>query len=145
MVQLTDIISPHVDATGGPLSALRAIVEENGYIDDEARAAVAHAFNLSQAEVRGIVSFYHDLRTTPPPRKLIRICRAEACQAVGARQIQAAFETHLGISIGNATPDNEFGLEPVYCLGLCANGPALTINGKLVVHATEGNIEELLR
>jgi len=145
MASLTAMIDPHVEKTGGLLYALRAIVAARGYVDDEARVAVAEAFNLSLAEVRGIVSFYHDLRTTPPPRKRIRICRAEACQAVGARKLQAALEVRLGITVGNATPDNAVGLESVYCLGLCANGPALMIDEKLIAEANEADIDEMLR
>ena len=114
------IIEPHRNQTGGTISALRALVLANGYIRDVDQKAVAELFNISQAEVRGIVSFYADLRTDPPANKIIQVCQAEACQASGCRSLTATLENRLNIAMGESTPDNEFALENVYCLGpLC--------------------------
>lgn len=94
------LITPFVDEIGGPLTALRSIVIQHGYIDAEASACVADVFNLSHAEVRGIVSFYTDLRTTPPPRHTIRICQAEACQSVGSRELTRRLTSRFGVELG---------------------------------------------
>ena len=103
----------------------------HGYIDDEAQKIVADVFNISQAEVRGIVSFYEDLRTKPPAENTIRICQAEACQANGSRELTKSMESHLGIRLGQISADKKIALEPVYCLGHCALGPAAEVNGTI--------------
>ena len=139
MDEFTDvrhIAERHTGRIGGPITALREIVETCGRIQRADMEIVAHAFNLSVAEVRGIVSFYSDLRTEPRGRKHIRICQAEACQAVGARALTAAVTDRLGIDLGETVADGSVSLEAVYCLGLCANGPNATVNGNPVVRAT---------
>lgn len=133
--ELLSLVTPFVDRIGGPLSALRAIVTRRGYIDTEAAEAVAEVFNLSRAEVRGIISFYADLRTTPAARHTIQICQAEACQSVGARELTRRLTARFGIELGDATGDGQVAIEPVYCLGLCANGPAMRIDGRLIVRS----------
>ena len=134
--EVRDIAERFAGLIGGPITALRKIVEAFGHIEPAHVAAVADVFNLSVAEVRGIVSFYSDLRTVPPGRRHIRICQAEACQAVGARTLTAAVTDHLGIGLGETAADGSVSLEAVYCLGLCASGPSATMNGKPVVGAT---------
>ena len=129
ILRIRNLIEQFKDATGGSISALRAIVDEKGYIDKQAQALVADVFNISQAEVRGIVSFYEDLRTTPPAEKTVRICQAEACQAAGSRDLTESLESHLGIKLGEISGDNEIALEPVYCLGHCALGPTAEVDG----------------
>ncbi len=134
-LDLLNLVTPFVDRIGGLLSALRAIVAQCGFIDTEALEAVAEVFNLSRAEVRGIVSFYSDLRVTPPARHTIQICQAEACQAVGARELTRRLTARFGIELGNSTGDGRVAIEPVYCLGLCANGPAMRIDDRLIVRS----------
>ena len=131
-----DIAERFTGRIGGPITALRKIVEARGHIEPAHMATVADVFNLSAAEVRGIVSFYSDLRTEPPGRRHIRICQAEACQAVGARELTAAIADRLGIRLGETAADGSVSLEAVYCLGLCTNGPNATVNGAPVVGAT---------
>ena len=131
-----DIAERFTGLIGGPITALRKIVEACGHIEAAHMATVADVFNLSVAEVRGIVSFYSDLRTEPPGRRHIRICQAEACQAVGARELTVATTGKLGIGLGETAADGSVSLEAVYCLGLCTNGPNATVNGEPVVGAT---------
>ena len=121
---------------GGPISALREIVARFGCVGQIHMEAVADVFNLSRAEVRGIVSFYEDLRTEPAASKRIRICQAEACQAVGARDLTAATEQRLGIALGETASDGSVSLHAVHCLGLCASGPSATVDDRAVVRAT---------
>lgn len=127
--------------TGGAISALRAAVAEDGYITDETQAMVADVFNISRAEVRGIVSFYEDLRTSPPAEKIIRVCQAEACQASGCRQLTADLETKLGISLGESSAGNAVAIEAVYCLGHCTQGPCAQVDDDIY---TEADAEALI-
>jgi formate dehydrogenase subunit gamma len=138
------LIAPHVAATGGLIVALRALLERDRYIAGKYLPVVADAFNLSLAEVRGVVSFYADFRTTPPGRHVVRICQAEACQAVGGRALTQAVVARLGVALGATRDDGEVTLEPVYCLGLCACAPALMLNDALVGRADLADLDRLL-
>jgi formate dehydrogenase subunit gamma len=140
---LRQLIAPHAHAIGGPLTALRALQEQVGWIDADSLAAVADVFNLSRAEVRGLAAFYPDFRTRPPARHLIRVCQAEACQAVGGRELTRAISARLGADLGGTSPDGEVELGAVYCLGLCARGPAMVVDGELVVGA-DATVERIL-
>jgi formate dehydrogenase subunit gamma len=132
---LRRLIAPHTQEIGGPVTALRAIQTARGCIDADAIATVADVFNLSRAEVRGLVDFYADFRTSPPATHVVQVCQAEACQAVGARELTASLADRLGVALGGTTSDHSVGLEAVYCLGLCARAPAMAVDGELVVEA----------
>lgn len=136
-----DICKRWVGRTGAPIGALREVVATLGHITPSHMEAAAHVFNLSVAEVRGIVSFYADLRTQPQGRRHIRLCQAEACQAVGARELTAAAQRRLGIALGETAADGSVSLEAVYCLGLCAAGPSAMVDGRPIARAT---VEALL-
>lgn len=118
---------------GAPITALRKILRTYGHIEDEHVRVVADVFNLSLADVRGIVSFYSDLRTKPTGRKHIRICQAEACQSVGARELTRDTAEALGIELGETSQDGSRSLEAVYCLGLCASGPSAMVDDHILV------------
>mgnify|MGYP001826807212 CR=1 FL=1 len=133
--RLRALIAHLVDETGGPVTALRAIQADRGWIESDAIDVVAEVFNLSRAEVRGLVAFYADFRTTPPAAHTVAVCQAEACQAVGSRVLTKTLEERLGAKLGRTSEDRVVGLEPVYCLGLCPRGPALMVDGSLVVDA----------
>ncbi len=124
-----------VDEIGGPVTALRVIQDDRGWIEPEAIDVVADVFNLGRAEVRGLVEFYADFRTLPPADHVVSVCQAEACQAAGSRRLTRMLEERLGTEMGRASADRAVELEAVYCLGLCARAPALTIDGRLVVDA----------
>ena len=128
-----DIARRHVDRVGGVLRALREIVVQRGYVCRPDEHIVADVFNLSHAEVRGIVSFYHDLKTKPQPPVQVRVCQAEACQSVGARQLTTRVEAHLGVKLGEA--NDTVALDAVYCLGLCAQAPSMIVNGRPLARA----------
>lgn len=117
----------------GPLlPLLHELQEEFGFVDPAAVPLIAHALNLSRAEVHGVISFYHDFRTEPPARHVVKLCRAESCQSRGAAAIEAELVRHLGVAMGNARKDGQVALEPVYCLGLCAIGPNAMVDGRPV-------------
>lgn len=133
--ELRRLIARHANEIGGPITALRTVQTQLGWIDADALEMVADVFNLSRAEVRGLVDFYSDFRTDPPAAHVVTVCQAEACQAVGARALTKTFADRLGIGLGGKTSDRRIGLEAVYCLGLCARAPAMTVDGQLVVEA----------
>lgn len=139
-----NLIEQFREQTGGTISALRAVVDASGFIDNDAQDIVADVFNISRAEVRGIVSFYSDLRTTPPAEKLIRICHGEACQASGCRGLTSGLEDHLQIGLGETSADNKIALEHVFCLGHCARGPTAEVDGRLQVEIDPGNLDALI-
>lgn len=113
---------------GAMLPILHAIQDEIGYIPDKAVSQIAESLLQTRAEVHGVISFYHHFRTTPPGKHTIEICRAEACQAMGCRQLEQHAKTRLGIDYHQTTADRRFSLEPVYCLGNCATAPSVRID-----------------
>lgn len=115
---------------------LHGFVSRYGHIGDEAVRQVADELNLSRAEVHGVVSFYHDFRSTPPGRRVVKICQAEACQAMGSRDLTAHAERKLGISLNTTSDDGAVTLEPVYCLGNCACSPAIMVD-----HDVHGRVD----
>lgn len=131
----------HLGRVGGVLQALREVVIEQGFVSEDDQRVVADVFNISRADVRGIVSFYEDLKTHPPAALRVRICQAEACQAVGGRKFTRAVEERFGLKTGDM--DERVGIEPVYCLGLCAQGPAFTVNDQVYVRANELNLDAI--
>src|SRR5947209_17499617 len=119
-----EIIAEHAGLEGATLVILHALQEAFGYVPEPAIPMVASALNLSRAEGPGVFTFYHDFRREPAGRHLLKLCRAEACQAAGGDALAARAEAKLGITIGNTTADRLTTLEPIYCLGLCATAPS---------------------
>lgn len=118
------IIEQHRGLEGPLLPILHGLQGAFGYIPPEAQPLVAEALNLSRAEVHGVVSFYHDFRTEKPAALVVRLCRAEACQAADGAQAAAALLDALHLTWGETATDRSVVVEPVYCLGLCAAAPA---------------------
>jgi formate dehydrogenase subunit gamma len=144
-VQVVDALVARLAARPGPLlPLLHAVQDELGYIPREAVARIALALNLSRAEVHGVVSFYHYFRQHAPGRHVLRLCRAEACQAMGCELTEAHARRQLGIDYEGTTADGQFTLEAAYCLGNCAAGPSLMINDKLHGRVTPQRLEALL-
>lgn len=122
----------------GPLlPILHAIQDAFGFIPEETKPIIAHELNLSRAEVHGVVSFYHDFRSHPAGRHVLKICRAEACQSMGGEKLAETLLTRLGLDWHGTTSDNALTVEPVYCLGLCAMAPAGMLNGEPVARLDE--------
>jgi formate dehydrogenase subunit gamma len=126
------IIAAHGTMEGATLPILHALQAEFGFIPEAAVPLVATALNLSRAEVHGIVTFYHDFRRAPPGRHVLKLCRAEACQAMGADALAAEMRALLHVAWGETSADGSVTLEPVFCLGLCACAPAAMLDGKVV-------------
>jgi formate dehydrogenase subunit gamma len=129
----------------GPLiEVLHAVQAALGYVPAEAVPVVAEALNLSRAEVHGVVTFYHFFRETPPGKHTVHICRAEACQSMGANALVAHAKKRLGVDFHETTRDGVFSLEPVFCLGNCALSPAAMIDGQLYGRVTPERFDQLV-
>ena len=139
-----EIIAEHAHLEGATLVILHALQEAFGCVPEPAIQLVAAALNLSRAEVHGVFTFYHDFRRKPAGRHVLKLCRAEACQAAGGDALAARAETKLGIAIGNTTPDDRVTLEPIYCLGLCATAPSAMLDGRVVGRLDEACIDALV-
>jgi formate dehydrogenase subunit gamma len=127
--QAQAIVAAHAGRPGPLLETLHALQSSFGYLDDRAVPLVATGLNLSRAEVHGVITFYSDFRRTPPPVLEVRICRGEACQAVGAEALVAAAQERLGVKLGE--PGDSLEVQQVFCLGNCALGPSGVVGGQL--------------
>jgi formate dehydrogenase subunit gamma len=142
--RVAEILRVHDGLEGPLLPILHAVQAAFGHIPRDAVPVIADGLNLSRAEVHGVVSFYHDFRTAPAGRHVIRLCRAEACQAMGADRIAAHAQAELGIDWHETTPDGAVTLEPVFCLGLCACAPAALVDGRVVGRVDEARLDGLI-
>ena len=138
------IARANADRPGALLPMLHALQSEFGYVDREAVSVIAEVLNISRAEVVGTISFYHDFREAPPGRHVLRMCRAEACQAMGAEALIAHAEAWLGARLGETTADRRITLDAVYCLGNCALSPAVMLDGELHGRVTAPRLERLV-
>lgn len=147
-VSLEEIVDGVVEKNSRRIGALLPILHEVqdtlGYIPPDAVPMIAHALNLSRAEVHGVISFYHDFRTEPPGEHIVHLCRAEACQAMGSRELERHALERLGVTYGETTPDGLFSLEPVYCLGNCACAPSIRINDEIHARVSPARFDELI-
>ena len=133
------------ERTGALLPVLHAVQDALGWVPPAAIALVARELNLSRAEVHGVASFYHHFRSTPPGRHVVRLCRAEACQARGARALETHAKQVLGVDFGATSCDGAVTLEAVYCLGNCACGPSLLVDhDDLHANVTPARFDALL-
>ena len=140
---LREVVAAWAGQPGGLLPALREAQLHLGFVPADALDGFAEGFNVSRAEVHGVLSFYHDFRTRPPAAQTIRLCRAEACQAVGSEAIATALEAACGTRFGDDDA-TAVGLETVYCFGNCAVGPTAEVNGKLLAAVDAARILQLV-
>lgn len=137
-------VKANKDRPGALLPILHGIQQAIGYVPDDAVPMIAEELNLSRAEVHGVVSFYHEFRTQPPGRHVLKICEAESCQSLGAEELVRHACTQLGITVHQTSNDGAVTLEPVYCLGNCALSPALMVDGEVHGRVTPEKLDGLL-
>lgn len=129
----------------GPLlPILHGIQDEFGYVPRESLPVIAEALNISNAEVHGVATFYHDYRTHPAGRHVLKLCQAEACQSMGSDAIAAQVKQRLGIGFHETAKDGSVTLEPVYCLGLCACAPSAMLDGDVIGRLDADAIDEIV-
>jgi formate dehydrogenase subunit gamma len=126
-----EIVAELKSLEGPLLPILHALQHDYGYVPEASLPLIARELNLSRAEVHGVVTFYHEFRSHPPGRHTIRICRAEACQSMGGRELAEHACKELDLDWNGTTPDGKVTLEPVYCLGLCSIAPSAQVDGEL--------------
>jgi formate dehydrogenase subunit gamma len=137
-------VAAHRGERGALLPVLHDVVAEFGHIPSAAVRAIAEELNLSRAEVHGVVSFYKDLRTEPPGRCVVQVCRGEACQSVGAERLVAEASERLGVALEATRADGAVSLEEVFCLGNCALGPSGMVDGRLYGRLTADRLCSLV-
>ncbi len=143
-LHLQSVVDAHASLPGALLPMLHAIQDEFGHVPDQAVPVIARSLNLSRAEVHGVITFYHHFRSHAPGRHVVQVCRAEACQAVGAVALEAHAKKCLGIDFHETTADGAVTLEAVYCLGNCAVGPSLRIDDDIVGRVTPEGFDEII-
>ena len=140
-------IADNIDKKGPLLPILHQVQGELKHVPSECVPMIAKALNLSRAEVHGVISFYHTFTASPQGKYVIEVCRAESCQAMGGRTLEAKFQEALGISFGETTGDGMFSLEPVFCLGNCACSPSIRVGedvyGRVTADKASALINEL--
>lgn len=141
---IDDIIDQGKDLPGALLPILHEIQHSAGYIPAEIVPTIATALNLSRAEVHGVISFYHHFHSEAMGQHTVQLCRAEACQAVGARELEQHATTSLATELGNTSADGKLSLEPVYCLGNCACGPSVQIGDEVHARVTPERFDVLM-
>jgi formate dehydrogenase subunit gamma len=127
-----EIVTRHSRRNGALLPVLHDIQESFGYVPADAVPIIAEILNISRAEIHGTISFYHDFRQQPVARPVVKLCRAEACQARGVERIAPLLES-----------DGRIEVEAVYCLGLCASGPAAMIGERVFARLDDSTIARL--
>lgn len=139
------IINDYKTLEGGLIECLHAVQKYFGFVPKETINIIADTFNISRAEVHGVISYYHDFKTKPNGRRTVRVCQAEACQAMGSRDLSAYIKEKLGIDFGQSDKDGEYTLEAVYCFGNCALSPNIEIDGQLHCRVQAQQFDELLK
>lgn len=142
---IRSICAGHNNKPDALLEILHETQAEFGYLTDDALRTIAHALNISRAEIHGVVTFYHDYRRAPPAAHSIKLCRAEACQAVGSEALAAYAEGKFSIRTGECSDDGRVTIEAVYCLGNCALGPSAMIDGSLYGRVSNDRFDELCK
>lgn len=142
--QILSLIAEHRDQPGGLMPLLHAVQDALGHVPPSAVEPIAKGFNLSRAEVHGVITYYPHFRSTPPGRTVVQVCRAESCKSCGADALMAEIEQRLGVKSHETRADGAVSLEPVYCLGLCAQSPAIQINERVFARVTRERLPSLL-
>jgi formate dehydrogenase subunit gamma len=142
--RIREIIADHAALEGPLLPIFHAIQAEFGHVPQLAIPVIAEALNIGRAEVHGTMSFYHDFREAPAGRHVVKLCRAEACQAAGADRVADHARETLGVDWHGTTRNGAVTLEPVFCLGLCACGPAALVDGKVVGLVTKKRFDKII-
>jgi formate dehydrogenase subunit gamma len=139
-----DVLARHAGVPGALLPILHDVQDALGHVPKHFVPEIASALNLSRAEVHGVVTYYDHFRAERPARHVVQICRAEACQSMGAEALVTHAQQHLGCTVDGTSKDGAFTLEAAYCLGLCASSPAMMIDDELHARVTPQAFDTLV-
>lgn len=142
--EVARILAAFKDVEAPLIEILHGVQGTFGAVPEAAQRQIAEALNISRAEIHGVVSFYHDFRSEPPGRHVLKVCRAEACQSMGGEGLARRASEILGTDFGATSPDGAVTLEATYCLGLCACAPAAMLDGRPVGRLNRERLEVLL-
>jgi formate dehydrogenase subunit gamma len=142
--EIRRIADQMADLPGALLPILHTVQDRLGHVPEAAIPIISEVLNLSRAEIHGVISFYHLIRSTPPGRQTLYICRSEACQAMGSRQLEQQASERLGIDYHQTTKDGRFSMEPVYCLGNCACAPSVMVDDQVHGRVSQEQLDRLL-
>lgn len=143
--RISEIIEGQMGLEGPLLPIFHALQAEFGHVPEQALPIIAERLNIGRAEVHGVMSFYHDFREQPAGKRVVKLCQAEACKAVGSDALASRAKARLGIDFHQTTADGRVTLEPIYCLGLCACGPAALVDGEVVGRMDDAKLEAILK
>jgi formate dehydrogenase subunit gamma len=143
--EATEIVRRHDGREGALLPILHDLQAAFGFVPEPAIPFLAHALNITRAEVHGVVSFYHDFRREPAGRHVLKLCRAEACQSMEGEAFARRVLDRFGLDWGGTTPDGRVTIEATYCLGLCASAPSAMLDGEPMARLNDGSIDEIAR
>lgn len=138
------VVAANRHLEGPLLPILHGVQAEFGFVPQGSLPVIAEALNLSNAEVHGVASFYHDYRTQPAGRHVVKVCRAEACQSMGSEALASRLQQLLGVGFGETSADGAVTLEAVYCLGLCACAPAAMVDGAVIGRLDADGLDEIV-
>ena len=142
--ELAEILAPHKGHRGSLIPILQAVQAKLGYLSEEAVVQIARLLGTPESEIYGVLTFYAQFRTSPMGRNLITVCRGTACHVQGGDRLLTEVERRLGIKEGETSPDMEYSLETVACLGCCALAPTMVINSEVHGQMTTKKVAELL-
>ena len=142
--RISAVLDEFLALEGPLLPMLHAVQAEFGCIPAATGALIADKLNISKAEVHGVISFYHDFRSAPAGRHVVKICRSEACQAVGGEALAESTLARLGLVWHGTTANGAVTVEPVYCLGMCACAPAAMVDGRVVGRVDEARMNRII-
>ena len=142
--RIEEILNEHRGMEGSLLPILHAVQADFGFVPADALPIIAKDLNISRAEAHGVMSFYHDFREKPAGRHVLKLCRAEACQAMGGDRVAAHAQQALGLDWHETSANGAITLDPIFCLGLCACGPAAMLDGKLIGRVDEARIDAII-
>lgn len=143
-VRTVAIVAACEHLEGPLLPILHGVQQEFGFVPGESLPVIAEALNISNAEVYGVATFYHDYRRAPAGRHVLKLCQAEACQSMGSERVAAMASQALGIGFHETAKDGSVTLEPVYCLGLCACAPAAMLDGEVIGRLDADALDEIV-
>lgn len=141
---VSTVVAQLKEKPGALLPILHGIQNALGFVPPAAVPIIADGLNLSRAEVHGVISFYHYFRDTKPGRHTIHLCRAEACQSMNQKALEAHAKQRLGIDYHGTTANGAFTFEPVYCLGNCACSPAMMVDGEIYGRVTPQRFDDIV-
>lgn len=141
--ELAEIFAPHKGQRGALIPILQEVQSKLGYLSEEAISEIAKFLRSSPSDVYGVLTFYAQFRTTPTGKTIVRVCRGTACHVRGGARILSEVEKQLGVEPGETTPDLEYTLETVACIGACALAPTMVVGGETHGQMTVRKVDEL--